>query len=80
MFLTRNLKTLYEFTVIPRFTLKLIKKRGNVNRMTMQIEVGETKIFDDLNRNNLNRGDVNRRTTVHGLFECLNKNIVCYIK
>ena len=33
--------------------------------MTSQIEVrGKKKIFDDLNRNNVNRGDVNPRITV----------------
>ena len=36
MFLTRNLKKLYEFTVIPRFTLQLVPKKGDVNRMTTQ--------------------------------------------
>ena len=32
--------------------------------MTRQIEVGVNKKFDDVNRNNVNRGDVNQRITV----------------
>ena len=36
----------------------------DVNRMTTQIEVRGNKKFDDVNRNNGNRGDVNRRITV----------------
>ena len=59
MFLTRNLKKLYEFTVIPRFTSQLVAKIGDVNRMTMQIEVRENKQFDDVNQNNINHGYVN---------------------
>ena len=35
-----------------------------VNRMTMQIEIRGSKKFDNVNRNNFNRGDVNRRITV----------------
>ena len=49
MFLTRNLKKLYEFTVLPRFTSQLLTKKA-------QIEVRGNKTFDDVNRNNLNRG------------------------
>ena len=49
MFLTRNLKKLYEFTVIPRFTTQLVPKKGNVNRMTAQIKVRGNKKFDDVN-------------------------------
>ena len=64
MFLTRNMKKTYEFTVIPRFTSLLVPKEFNVNRMTTQIEVRWNKKFDDVNRNNVNRGDVNRRITV----------------
>ena len=56
MFLTRNLKKLYEFTVIPRFILQLVPKKGDEDR--------ENKKFNDLNRNNVNRGDLNRRITV----------------
>ena len=41
-------------------------KKGYVNRMTTQIEVRANKKFDDVNQNNVNRGDVNRRITVHG--------------
>ena len=65
MFLPRNLKNLYEFTVIPRFKLQLVpKKKGDVNRMTMQIEVRGNKKVDDVNRNNVNRFDVNLSITV----------------
>ena len=66
MFLTRNLKKLYEFTVIPRFTLQLVPKKGKVNRMA-QIEVKGNKIFDDINRKHFNWGDVNRGITVYQL-------------
>ena len=46
MFLTRYLKKLYEFTVIPRYTLQLVpKKKSNVNRMTRQIELKEKNFF-----------------------------------
>ena len=45
MFLTRNLKKLYEFTVIPRFTSQLVSRKGDVNRMMMQIEVRGNKKF-----------------------------------
>ena len=66
MLLVRNLKKLYEFTVIPRFTsLQLVLKKGNVDRKMRQIEVGGNKQFDDVNRNNVNQGDVNRRITVY---------------
>ena len=55
MFLTRNLKKLYEFTVILR------------NRMTTQIEVRRDRKFHDVNENNVNQGDINRKITVrHG--------------
>ena len=64
MFLTRNLKKLYEFTVNPRFMSQLVPKKGNVNRMTTQIEVRGNKQFDDINRYNINPGDINRRITV----------------
>ena len=37
------------------------KKNGNVNGMTTQIEVKGNKKFYDINRNNINRGDVDRR-------------------
>ena len=50
MFLTRNLEKLYEFAVNPRFMSQLVPKKGNVNRMTTQIEVRENKQFDDINR------------------------------
>ena len=33
--------------------------------MTMQIEVRGNKKFDDVNRNNVNRGDINRSITVN---------------
>ena len=46
MFLTRDLKKLYEFTVIPRFTSQLVPE---VNRMTKQIEVRGNKQFDEVN-------------------------------
>ena len=65
MFLTRSLKKLYEFTVIPRFTSPLVsKKKSQVWQMTMQIEVRGNKKFDNANRNNVNQGNVNRRITV----------------
>ena len=65
MFLTSNLEKLYEFTIIPSFTSQLIlKRKGDVNRMTTLIEAGGNKKFDNVNRNNVNRGDVNRRITV----------------
>ena len=64
MFLTRNLQKLYEFTVNPRLTLQLVPKKGDVNRMTTQLEVRGNKRFDDVSRNNVNRGYVNRRITV----------------
>ena len=65
MFSTRNLRKLYKFTVIPRFTLLLVPKKSDVNRITTLIEVRENKKFDNVNRNNVNRVDVNRRITVH---------------
>ena len=34
-----------------------INNKDNVNRMTTQIEVEGNKIFDDINRNNVNRGN-----------------------
>ena len=40
------------------------KKKGEVNRMTTHIEVKGKKIFDDVNQNNVNRGDVNLKTTM----------------
>ena len=43
---------------------QLVPKKGDVNRMTTQIEVRGNIKFDDVNRNNVNRGDVNRRITV----------------
>ena len=51
MFSTRN----YKFTVTSRYTLQLVPKKGEVNRMTVQIEVKLNKKFDNVNRNNLNR-------------------------
>ena len=69
MFLTRNLKNLYEFTVILRFTSQLVPKKGDVNRMTTQIEVRGNNKFDYVNRNNANRGDVNRKITIQLSFE-----------
>ena len=68
MFLTRNLKQLYEFIVIPRFTSQLVPEKGDVNRMTAQIEIRGNKKFDDVNQNNVNRGNVNLRRI------CFNKN------
>ena len=43
-----------------------INNRGDVNRMTMLVEVEGNNIFDDvnLNRINVNRNDVNRGNTV----------------
>ena len=64
MFLTRNLKKLYDFTVIPIFTMQLVSKKGNINRMTTQIEIRGNKKFYDVNRSNYNRGKVNRRIIV----------------
>ena len=55
MFLTRNLKNVCEFTVIPRFTLQLVPKKGDVDLITTQIEVRGNKNFDDVDRNNVNR-------------------------
>ena len=66
MFLTRNLKTVYEFIVIPRFTSQLVSKKGDANQIMTQIEVIGRK-FDDVNRNNINRDDVIRRNTVDTL-------------
>ena len=34
-------------------------KEGDINRMTAQIVVRRNKKFDDVNRNNVNRCDVN---------------------
>ena len=65
MFLTKNLKKSYEFKAIPQFTPQLApKKKGNVNRITTKIQVKGNQKLDDVNRNNFNRGDVNRRITV----------------
>ena len=61
----KNLKKLYEFTVIPRLTSQLVPKKDDVNRMTTQIEVRGNKKFDDVNENNVIRGDINRGITVH---------------
>ena len=77
MFLIRNLKNLYEFTVIPRFTLQLVPEKGGVDLMTIPIEVRGDKKFYHLNRNNVNRGDVNSRITVlYGIF----RNIIGHYK
>ena len=51
--------------------------------MTTQIEDEGNKTFDDVNRNNVSRDDVNRVNTVHraeGLnyFTRNNYNIICY--
>ena len=40
------------------------QKKGDLNRMTTQIEVTGNKKFFDINRNNVNRGNVNRGITV----------------
>ena len=56
---------LYEFTVIPRFMLQWVAKNGDLNRMMTQIEVRRNKKLDNVIRSNFNRGDVNRRLTVH---------------
>ena len=48
MFLTWNVKKLYEFTVIPRY-----KSQFNINWMMSQIEVGRNQAFNDVNRYNL---------------------------
>ena len=64
MLLIRNLKKLNEFTVIPRYTSQLVPKKSEINRMVTQIEVRENKQFYDVNRNNVNRGYVNRRITI----------------
>ena len=56
-------------TIIPRFTSKLIpKEKENVIRMTTQIEVRGTKKLDDVNRNKVNRGYVNRWIALMHLF------------
>ena len=53
MFLTRNLKKLYEvIPVIPRYMSQLASKKA------MQIQVRGEKKFDDVNRNNVNRDTV----------------------
>ena len=54
------LKKLYEITVIPRFKLHLIQ----INRIRTQIQVRGNKKFDDVNRNNVNRGDLYRSIAV----------------
>ena len=46
---------------------QLVKRKGDVNLMTTQIEVVGNKKYDDVNGNNVNRGDVNRRITVIGI-------------
>ena len=59
MFLTSYfIENLYEFTVIPQFMSQLVPKKGDINQMMTQIEVREKTIFDDVNRNNVNRGNV----------------------
>ena len=46
--------------------------------MTTQIEVRENTKFEDLNRNNVNRGAVNRRTTVlNYLWKAIMEVAVC---
>ena len=55
MFLTWNLKKLYKYTV----TLDLCR-----NWFQKKATQRGNKKFDDVNRNNVNRGDVNRRITV----------------
>ena len=62
LFLTRNLKMLHELTVIPRFTSQLVPAKGDVNRMTTQIEVRGNAKFGDINCNNIKRDSVNRRS------------------
>ena len=49
------------FTVIPQFTSQLVpkKKKGDVNRLRKG-----NKKFDDVNRNKVNRDDLNQRITV----------------
>ena len=37
---------------------QLVPKKGDINQMMTQIEVREKTIFDDVNRNNVNRGNV----------------------
>ena len=54
IFLTRKLKKLYEFTVIPGFTPQLAPKKGKTNQKTTQIEVRGNKKFDNVNQNNFN--------------------------
>ena len=40
------------------------QKKSNVYQIKMQIKVRRNEKFDDVNRNNVNRGYVNRRITV----------------
>ena len=56
--------------------MAISSKKGNINRMTTQIEVRGNKIFDAVNRNNVNRGDENRGITVNKLkYICIQKQI-----
>ena len=72
VFSTRNLKNVYVYTVIPRFTSQLILKKGDINRKTTQIEVIGNKKLDEQNRNNVNQDDVIQGIAVHILDESQN--------
>ena len=58
-FLTRSLK-IWSYSH-PSISVAVGTKTGDVNWMTTQIEVRGNKKFGDINRKNVNRGDVNRR-------------------